>query len=307
MQQFYYNFGTKVAIATASTALFAGSFAPIVTAQTHFEAQPPLEIALEFPDVMPNSWANPFIAKLLTEGIIQGFPNGQFVPNGPVTRAQFAAMIAQAFEKRTTVRDVVSFSDVSSSYWGYESIRQAYAMGFLDTVSGREFNPNEPMTRLDIILALTQGLNYTYTETTDSILQQFTDVSAIPREYRSAIAAAALRGLLIKYPNTNTLNLTQVATRAEVAAFLYQALVSTNDFTAVTSPYILNIEEVTNTNTNITAPNNPGTTTVTPERGRDRQNCNQGIGNGSEGCDPGNSSPHGGSNDEGGRTPGQRP
>ncbi|AFZ17860.1 hypothetical protein [Allocoleopsis franciscana] len=38
-----------------------------------------------------------------------------------------------------------------------------------------------------------------------------------------------------------------------------------------------------------------------------RQNCNQGIGNGAEGCDLGNSSPRGGSNDEGGRTPGNRP
>jgi len=37
-----------------------------------------------------------------------------------------------------------------------------------------------------------------------------------------------------------------------------------------------------------------------------RRNCNQGIGNGSEGCDPGNSRPRGGSNDESGRTPGSR-
>jgi hypothetical protein len=45
------------------------------------------------------------------------------------------------------------------------------------------------------------------------------------------------------------------------------------------------------------------------EDDNDRRNCNQGIGNGSEGCDPGNSSPRGGSNDEGddARTPpGQR-
>ncbi len=40
------------------------------------------------------------------------------------------------------------------------------------------------------------------------------------------------------------------------------------------------------------------------KKGRSRRNCNQGIGNGSEGCDPGNSSPRGGSNDEGGRKPG---
>ncbi|MBD2102447.1 hypothetical protein [Leptolyngbya sp. FACHB-261] len=36
------------------------------------------------------------------------------------------------------------------------------------------------------------------------------------------------------------------------------------------------------------------------EGGRRRRSCNQGIGNGAEGCDPGNSRPHGGSNDEGG-------
>lgn len=40
------------------------------------------------------------------------------------------------------------------------------------------------------------------------------------------------------------------------------------------------------------------------KRGKKRR-CNQGIGNGSEGCDPGNSRPHGGSNDEGGRKPGK--
>ncbi len=36
-----------------------------------------------------------------------------------------------------------------------------------------------------------------------------------------------------------------------------------------------------------------------------RVHYNQGIGNGAEGGDPGNSHPHGGSNDETGRTPGQ--
>jgi hypothetical protein len=37
-----------------------------------------------------------------------------------------------------------------------------------------------------------------------------------------------------------------------------------------------------------------------------KRHCNQGIGNGSEGCDPGNSRPHGGSNDEGGSRSGGR-
>lgn len=38
-----------------------------------------------------------------------------------------------------------------------------------------------------------------------------------------------------------------------------------------------------------------------PNKKAPKRHCNQGIGNGSEGCDPGNSHPHGGSNDEGSR------
>src|SRR5258706_328237 len=38
--------------------------------------------------------------------------------------------------------------------------------------------------------------------------------------------------------------------------------------------------------------------------GNDHGKCNQGVGNGAEGCDPGNSNNHNGSNDENGGTPG---
>jgi hypothetical protein len=43
--------------------------------------------------------------------------------------------------------------------------------------------------------------------------------------------------------------------------------------------------------------------TVDCERPKHRH-CDQGVGNGSEGCDPGNSNNHNGSNDEGGGSPG---
>ncbi|HTF58118.1 MAG TPA: ice-binding family protein [Planctomycetota bacterium] len=39
-------------------------------------------------------------------------------------------------------------------------------------------------------------------------------------------------------------------------------------------------------------------------KGKDKQKCNQGVGNGPEGCDPGNSNNHKSSNDENGGTPG---
>lgn len=51
-----------------------------------------------------------------------------------------------------------------------------------------------------------------------------------------------------------------------------------------------------------------GTTVVGCEaghgKGKDKHKCNQGVGNGPEGCDPGNSNNHNPSNDENGGTPG---
>ncbi len=40
------------------------------------------------------------------------------------------------------------------------------------------------------------------------------------------------------------------------------------------------------------------------DKDKDKEKCNQGVGNGPEGCDPGNSNHHHGSNDEDGGTPG---
>jgi hypothetical protein len=129
----------------------------------------------------------------------------------------------------------------------------------------------------------------------------------------------------VNYPNVKSLSLNTVATRADVAAFIYQTLVSTGEVTAISSPYVVGGElgtlELNQTQTEVnqtqtetevnqtqTEVNQTQTETeVEGDRNKPRRNCNQGIGNGAEGCDPGNSRPHGGSNDEGGRTPGNRP
>ncbi|HEY9669433.1 MAG TPA: hypothetical protein V6C91_21650, partial [Coleofasciculaceae cyanobacterium] len=106
-----------------------------------------------------------------------------------------------------------------------------------------------------------------------------------------------------------------VATRAEVAALVYQAMVSKGDAVAISSPYVVEqgtkvreagaVREVDDDDKVREA--GEVREVDNDDKVRQRQNCNQGIGNGAEGCDPGNSRPHGGSNDEGGRTPGNRP
>ncbi|MBE9208982.1 S-layer homology domain-containing protein [Nostoc sp. LEGE 06077] len=251
-------------------------------------------IQVKFNDVSTNHWANDFIAELAALQVIQGFPDGTFRPDEQVTRAQFAAMISQAFEK-VNIRQAVSFRDVSTKYWAYSAIREAYSTGFLG-ISGNKFNPTQALSRLEVLLSLARGLNYTFSGSTESILAAYSDAATIRSDVRNAIAALTERGIVVNYPNVQTLNADKVATRAEVVALIYKALVSTGEAAEINSQYAV---EQTQQQAEVEE------NSVTEDR-KLRRHCNQGIGNGSEGCDPGNSHPHGGSNDEGGRTPGRR-
>jgi hypothetical protein len=71
-------------------------------------------------------------------------------------------------------------------------------------------------------------------------LQTYSDATVIPSYARSSVAAATENNLVVNYPNIKFLNPTQPATRAEVAAFVYQALVRSGQIQAINSPYIVN-------------------------------------------------------------------
>ena len=52
-----------------------------------------------FPDVSESYWANPFIEALAQQGILAGYPDGNYRPEKPVDRDELAAMIRQAFNQ----------------------------------------------------------------------------------------------------------------------------------------------------------------------------------------------------------------
>ncbi|MBW4559780.1 MAG: S-layer homology domain-containing protein [Mojavia pulchra JT2-VF2] len=253
-------------------------------------------VQINFADVSTNHWAKDFIAELAALEVIQGFPDGSFRPDEQLTRAQFAAMLSQAFDK-VKVRNAISFKDVSTKHWAYDAIRKAYSTGFL-AVSGTQFNPAQSLSRLEVLLTLARGLNYTFSGSTQTILAAYSDATTIRSDVRSAIAALTARGIVVNYPNVQSLNADKVATRAEVTALIYKSLVSTGEVADISSQYAV---EKTQQRSEVL-----DQAEMQVEGGKLRRHCNQGIGNGAEGCDPGNSQPHGGSNDEGGRTPGRK-
>ncbi|MEO0408762.1 MAG: DUF1565 domain-containing protein [Cyanobacteria bacterium P01_A01_bin.135] len=188
-----------------------------------------------FPDVQGH-WAQAYIEALAAQEIVGGFPDSTYRPNEPVTRAQFAAIINKAFAQPAK-RSPLDFTDVQSDFWGYSAIRSAYLQGFLSGYPGQVFLPSREIPRLEVLVSLASGLELT--EAAPTALSKYQDAAAIPSWATGAIAAATEADLVVNYPAVEQLNPGQQATRADVAAFVYQALVQAGRAQPVDSQYLV--------------------------------------------------------------------
>jgi hypothetical protein len=180
--------------------------------------------AARFSDTQSN-WAETCIGDLSQRNLISGYPDGSFRPDAPVTRAEFAAMVGRTFPNAPQDRPASQFSDVSSSSWAYTPIQTAARTGFLSGYPGNTFRPSQNIPRVQVLVALASGLDYSPSGSVSSVLaNSFDDASEIPSYADAGVAAATEKRLVVNYPNVRLLSPNQLASRADVAAFLCQAI-----------------------------------------------------------------------------------
>ncbi|YAF98036.1 MAG: fasciclin domain-containing protein [Nodularia sp. CChRGM 3473] len=210
----------------------------IVSAPTSAQTSSPSStVAANLSDIGSDYWARPFIQALAERNIISGFPDGTFKPNQPVSRAEFAAMIQQAFNQNP-VRQISpgGFTDVPAGFWATSAIQEAYETGFMAGYPGNVFLPNQQIPKVQAIVALTNGLGLQTSENALGVVNTYyTDASAIPNYALDSVAAATQANIVVNYPNVNRLNPLDPLTRAEAAAILYQALVRQGQMQALAS------------------------------------------------------------------------
>lgn len=183
-------------------------------------------------------WAQPYIQALAAQNIIAGFPDGTFRPDEPVTRAQFATIVSKAFAPQPQ-RPAVNFTDVSPKFWAAQAIQTAYRGGFVAGYPGGLFQPQQPIPRVQALVSLASGLKLNANN--PKAVSVYTDAAQIPEYATGAVAAATQRQLVVNYPTPNQLNPNREATRAEIAAFVYQALVNSGRAKPIASPYLVRV------------------------------------------------------------------
>jgi uncharacterized lipoprotein YddW (UPF0748 family) len=197
-----------------------------------------------FSDIQ-NHWARPFIEGLAQRGIISGFPDGTFRPDQAMNRAQFAAVLQKAFTKPAK-RPNIPFVDVPAKHWAASAIRQAYETGFLSGYPGNRFRPDANIARMEVLLSLTAGLEITsdaVSELRAKLPELYQDAAQIPSFATDRIAIATGAEIVVNAPNLKLLKPLEVATRGDVAAFVYQALVYLGNVPPVSSDYIVTYQK----------------------------------------------------------------
>ncbi len=202
------------------------------------------QVTPTFSDVPSSFWASQYIQRLAAQEIITGYPNGKFRPNNPITRAEFAALLSKAFSQ-SQVRDFQGFSDILKLYWGFDAIREANTTGFMSGYPDGRFRPDDNIRRGEVLVSIVSGLNYTPQNVTAETVNIYQDADEISAWMLEKIAASTERQIVVNYPDVQELNLDQEATRAEVAAMIYQALANVGEVPQISSDYVPNSTQST--------------------------------------------------------------
>lgn len=191
-----------------------------------------------FSDVPEGYWALPFISALAERGVVGGFADGTFRPDRPVTRAEYAAMLQRAFDQPPS-QDIETYKDIPSNFWAAPAIQEATRTEFLSGYPAGDFRPDQQIPRVQALVALVSGLRLSAQSSPNQLLQTYQDAEQIPKWAPGQVAAATQAGFVVNYPDQSVLNPNQSATRAEVAAFIHQALVQAGQADRIDSQYIV--------------------------------------------------------------------
>ena len=169
---------------------------------------------------------------------MSGYSDGQFDPDGRITRAQFATLIVNAFAP-SAVRAPINFVDVPPDFWAATAIQSAYRGNFMAGFPDQTFAPGHPLLRVQIWVALVNGLYDLNAFATQRTLDNFTDSNTLPQYARQQTAIALSKQLITAVPGDRRLRPNQIATRAETCVAVYQALADQQRVPTIQSDYLL--------------------------------------------------------------------
>ena len=109
-----------------------------------------------YSDVSEDAWYNNAVSTLSNAGIIDGYEDGTFKPDGNITRAEFATIAVRFFEATYDGGDL--FSDIAG-HWAQDYINEAANAGIVDGYPDGTFQPQQLITRAEAMTMVNRTID----------------------------------------------------------------------------------------------------------------------------------------------------
>lgn len=135
------------------------SRAMLVTVLYRRAGSPAVTTTGSFPDVSANSWYADAVAWAANDGVVNGYSDGRFGGNDPVTREQFVTILYRT-EGQPALQETDAFADQSEiSSYAMNAVAWAKGRGIISGRGGNRFDPKANITRGEMAAVLYRWLS----------------------------------------------------------------------------------------------------------------------------------------------------
>ena len=143
----------------------------------------------KFNDVPNAEWYYNYVGFTSTKGMVNGYEDGSFQPDGNITRAEFAAIAARSLNLGNTGSS--SFDDVKG-HWAEGYIAQLVSQGIINGYEDGTFRPDAQITRAEAVKIVNGvlGRKVTAAGLENASFKTFSDVSTNNWAYYEIVEAS---------------------------------------------------------------------------------------------------------------------
>lgn len=110
-----------------------------------------------YTDVESDAWYYNIIGYMEESGIIKGYQDGNFKPESPITRAEFASILSRV--KELKVKSDISFKDIKN-HWAEDDILKLKNKNWVSGYADNSFRPENPITRAEAVKMVNNVIGY---------------------------------------------------------------------------------------------------------------------------------------------------
>jgi hypothetical protein len=162
------------------------------------------------------------IKEAVALGFVTGYPDGAFLPNANVTRAEFAKMLMTGLNQADSAGQLAFRDKEQIGSWARPMVAEAVKLGIIKGYADNTFRPNANITHAEMIAMVMRASGLPLNEA--PMPPRISDYEAIPAWAKPSVNKAAETGIIIVGGLPDKFAPQALSTRAEAASAIVRML-----------------------------------------------------------------------------------